>query len=202
MQWGARAHVGGMREFILYLIRSLSRDGPVARRDSADRTVTSPSVAGVWSSSRKRTQEAPRGFSAHQLESPRPIDYMKGCHSQCGFWRGPRGDGVYRRHRCDHRRLEARPPWAVAVKVGKKGDNPKEYDWTLCSGGPGDASGGSGRARGRLLRPARGRDGRMGRHANLWGGEGVKKIRRDPGGKIIWHTCACQSPVTTGERRM
>ena len=38
---------------------------------------------------------------------------------------------------------------------------------------PGDASGGSGRAWGRLLRPARGRDGRMGRHANLRGGEGV-----------------------------
>ena len=40
------------------------------------------------------------------------------------------------------------------------------------SGGPGDASGGSGRARGRLLRPARGRDGQMSRHANLRGGEG------------------------------
>ena len=34
----------------------------------------------------------------------------------------------------------------------------KEYDWTLCSGGPGDASVGPGRAWGRLLRPARGRD--------------------------------------------
>ena len=101
------------------------------------------------------------------------MDYMKGRHSQRGLRRGPRGDGVYRMARSDHRRLEARPPWAVAVKVGKKGDNPEEYDWTLCSGGPGDASGGSGRARGRLLRPERGRHGQMGRHANIRGGEGV-----------------------------
>ena len=105
-----------MREFILYLMRSLSCDGPVARRDSTDRTVSSPSVAGVWSSSRKDDEEAPRGFSAHRRESPRPIDYMKGQHRQCGFWRGPRGDGVYRRHRCDHRRLEARPPWPLSAE--------------------------------------------------------------------------------------
>ena len=32
----------------------------------------------------------------------------------------------------DHRRLEARPPWAVAVKVGKKGDNPKAQRVHLC----------------------------------------------------------------------
>ena len=40
----------------------------------------------------------------------------------------------------------------------------------------GDASGGPGRARGCLLRPARGRDGRMGRHANLRGREGAKAL--------------------------
>ena len=55
----------------------------------------------------------------------------------------------------DHRRLEARPPWAVAAQVGQIVMSSKAYDWTLCSGGPGDASGGSGRARGRLLRPGR-----------------------------------------------
>jgi len=47
----------------------------------------------------KEPQEAPgeaSRISAHRRESPRPIDYMKGHHSQCGFRRGPRGDGVYR----------------------------------------------------------------------------------------------------------
>ena len=47
----------------------------------------------------------------------------------------------------------------------------------MLRGGPGDALGRSGRARGRLLRPARGpgRDGRKGRHANARGWEGVKE---------------------------
>ena len=80
-----------------------------------------------------------------------------------------------------------RPPWAVAVKdkVGKKGDNLKEYDWTSFMlgrcGGPGGASGGSGRARGRLLQyPQYGRRaarrGAKGVHANLRGQEGVKTV--------------------------
>ena len=58
----------------------------------------------------------------------------------------------------------------------------KEFDFMLGprgSGGPGEASGGSGRARGRLLRPPDGRDGRKGRYANLRGREGVNnKVRR------------------------
>ena len=62
---------------------------------------------------------------------------------------------------------------ALASIPGQIGTSSKESDWTLCSGGPGDASGGSGRAQGRLLRPADGRDGRKGRHANLRGREGV-----------------------------
>ena len=56
----------------------------------------------------------------------------------------------------------------------------EELDFTelyrVCSGGPGDESGGSGRARGRLLRPARGHDGQMGLHANLRGTEGVTSV--------------------------
>ena len=85
----------------------------------------------------------------------------------------------------DHRRLEARPSWAVQLycvavkdKVGKTkgGHDNCRANWTLCSGGPGDASGGSGRARGRLLRPARGRDGQMGRNEILRRGEGVKLL--------------------------
>ena len=52
----------------------------------------------------------------------------------------------------------------------------QEKSLTLCLGGPGDASGGSGRAQGRLLRPEDGRDGQKGRHANLRGREGVRGI--------------------------
>ena len=54
--------------------------------------------------------------------------------------------------------------------------NLQENSWTLSSGGSGDTSGGSGRARGRRLRPARGRDGQRGLHANLRGREGVKPL--------------------------
>ena len=49
--------------------------------------------------------------------------------------------------------------------------NLQEYDWTLCSGGPGDALGGSGRARGRPLRPADGPDALGAVHAESPAGE-------------------------------
>ena len=95
-------------------------------------------------------REAPRGFSAHRRESPRPMDYNERTSSQPAWLpERPRGDGVYRMGSSDHRRLEVRPPaWAVAAQVGQIVTSSKEYDWTLCSGGPGDASGGSAGERG------------------------------------------------------
>ena len=55
--------------------------------------------------------------------------------------------------------------------------NLQEYDWTLCSGGPGDALGGSGRARGRPLRPADGPDALGAVHAkSLGGGKGLTLV--------------------------
>ena len=131
--------------------RSPSCTGTDARDDSDHRTPLPPSVGTTSRSSAKCLQEAPRGFSADRRESPRPLDYMKGRHSQRGLRRGPRGDGAYRMARSDHRRLEARPPWAVAVKVGKKGDNPRKSTIRLYAravpgmhrAGPGERGGGS-----------------------------------------------------------
>ena len=82
-------------------------------------------------------------------------------------------------------RLEARPPWAVAAQGGQIVTSTKEYDWTSCSGGPGDASGRSERARGRLLRPA---GGRGGRHANLrfsGAGKGKGEVEQDIRPEVI-----------------
>ena len=72
--------------------------------------------------------------------------------------------------------------------------------------GPGDASGGSGRARGRLLRRADGRDGRKGRHANLRGREGVLNVDRSAPEHAVhrplgpWGVGASAGPVAGGLR--
>ena len=62
---------------------------------------------------------------------------MMGVYCSLGSRRGQSHDAVYRGDPYDHRRLEARPPWAVAAPGGQIVTSSKEYDWTLCSGGPG-----------------------------------------------------------------
>ena len=111
-----------------------------------------PPTAGSLAGSSPASGALPASSCNQPLQAFRPAAesshrsltiYMKGPRSRYESGRGQTHATVCRTAIPEHRRRESGLPWAVAAPGVQIVPSGKEYDWSVCLGGPGGASGGS-----------------------------------------------------------
>ena len=147
--------------------------GPVAQPLAAERHPTwcraALILAGQGGSLRMRYV----GFPAIQRRSLQAIDHVQGLVFQSGSLRGQTQDTLLRLHMPCPLHPRVRAPTAVVRQEGLGHTSPQDKSWRSMSGGPGEPSGVTWRARGRPPGPDDGPDAQECANAISGGGEGV-----------------------------